>query len=127
MRKLKLTTRRVLALVLISLSCAVVVHRRLTTVSAEADRKEDARAGGEGETAIEAASFARAEFFGAQALVPYPTAEARNRLADVRGKYPNEPRVALRLSQLDEKLGRFDESRQLALGLVEPAQFFVQL
>jgi tetratricopeptide (TPR) repeat protein len=119
MRKLKLTTWRVLALVLISLSCAAVAHRLSTTAAAEGDREESARAGEPGETAIEAASFARAEFFGAQALVPYPTAEARNRLADVREKYPDEPQVALRLSQLDEKLGRFDEAERELSAFVE--------
>lgn len=108
-----------LALVLISLSCAAVAHKVVTGVSAEDVREEGARAGDEGETAITAASFARAEFFGAQALVPYPTAEARNRLADLSKKYPNEPRIALRLSQLDEKLGRFEEAERELLAFVE--------
>ena len=31
---------------------------------------------------IDAALYTRHEFFGAQAIVPFPTAEARNRLAD---------------------------------------------
>src|SRR5215217_5838955 len=108
MRKLKLTRRRVMALVLLSLSCAAIAHRLVRPASAEDDREALAvSAGDEREAAVEAASFARAEFFGAQALIPYPTAEARNRLAEVREKYPSEPRIALRLSQLDEKLGRF--------------------
>ncbi|HYG80098.1 MAG TPA: tetratricopeptide repeat protein, partial [Pyrinomonadaceae bacterium] len=120
MPKLKLTRRRVLALVLISLSCAAVAHRLVTGVSAEDDSQaQGVRAGDEIEAAVEAASFARAEFFGAQALVPYPTAEARNRLADLSQKYPNEPRIALRLSQLDEKLGRFEEAERELLAFVE--------
>jgi len=54
---------------------------------------------------IEAALYTRHEFFGAQAIVPFPTAEARNRLAEVRAKYPDNPQIYLKLSQLDEKLG----------------------
>ncbi|MDT5121343.1 MAG: hypothetical protein QOC96_825 [Acidobacteriota bacterium] len=73
----------------------------------------------EKEAAIESASFARTEFFGAQALVPYPTAEARNRLADLLNKYPNEPQVVLKLSQLDEKLGRFEEAEKELQSYVE--------
>jgi len=55
--------------------------------------------------AIEAALYTRYEFFGSQAIVPFPTAEARNRLAAVAAKYPGNPQVYLKLSQLDEKLG----------------------
>jgi Flp pilus assembly protein TadD len=54
---------------------------------------------------IDAALYTRHEFFGAQAIVPFPTAEARNRLADVQAKYPDNAQVYLKLSQLDEKLG----------------------
>lgn len=62
------------------------------------------------ESLIDSALFTRAEFFGAEALVPYPTAEARNRLAALRDKRPNEAAIVLRLSQLDEKLGRYAEA-----------------
>ncbi|HYV13023.1 MAG TPA: tetratricopeptide repeat protein [Pyrinomonadaceae bacterium] len=54
---------------------------------------------------IDAALYTRHEFFGAQAIVPFPTAEARNRLADVQAKYPDNAQIYLKLSQLDEKLG----------------------
>src|SRR5438105_2367038 len=59
---------------------------------------------------MESALYTRAEFFDAQALVPYPTAEARNRLAELKTKYPNAPQIYLKLSQLDEKLGREDKA-----------------
>ncbi|HEU4871442.1 MAG TPA: tetratricopeptide repeat protein, partial [Pyrinomonadaceae bacterium] len=59
---------------------------------------------------IDAALYTRREFFGAQAIVPYPTAEARNRLADVLTKHPDNPTVLLKLAQLDEKLGREAEA-----------------
>ncbi|HEY0099537.1 MAG TPA: tetratricopeptide repeat protein [Pyrinomonadaceae bacterium] len=114
MSKLKLTRRRLLTLTAIScisLTCAVVAQRLVT-----AEDKRGAAAPGrvkdEKAEAIEAALFARTEFFGAQALVPYPTAEARNRLADVLKTYPDEPQITLRLAQLDEKLGRFEEAER---------------
>jgi tetratricopeptide (TPR) repeat protein len=125
MSKLKLTRRRLWALLAITctcLSCAIVAHRFIIAVSAEDNREGAAsnkRVRDEKEAAIEAASFARAEFFGAQALVAYPWAEARNRLADILGKYPNEPQIYLRLSELDEKLGRFGESERELQTFVE--------
>jgi cellulose synthase operon protein C len=103
------------AMVLVCLLCAAVTQRLADAVSAEGDGGSAAsnkRVINEKDADLEAASFARAEFFGAQALVPYPTAEARNRLADLLQKYPNEPQILLRLSQLDEKLGRFDEAER---------------
>lgn len=66
------------------------------------------RAGDEVSRLIDAALYTRAEFFGAQARVPYPTAEARNRLAELRGQRPKEPRVTLALARLEEKLGHYD-------------------
>jgi hypothetical protein len=60
---------------------------------------------GEVSSLIEAALYTRHEFFGAQAIVPFPTAEARNRLAEVSAKHPDNAQVYLKLSQLDEKLG----------------------
>src|SRR6185369_4173533 len=70
-------------------------------------------------TLIEAALYTRHEFFGAQAIVPYPTAEARNRLAEVLTKYPNNPQIYLKLSQLDEKLGNEDRALQEMQSFVE--------
>ena len=68
---------------------------------------------------IEGALYTRHEFFGAQAIVPYPTAEARNRLADIRAKYPDNPQVYLKLSQLDEKLGNEELALQEMRSFVE--------
>jgi tetratricopeptide (TPR) repeat protein len=68
---------------------------------------------------IEAALYTRHEFFGAQAIVPFPTAEARNRLAEVLEKYPDEPQIYLKLSQLDEKLGNEDLALQELRTFVE--------
>src|SRR5205085_6952546 len=78
---------------------------------AQADDREQNSAIIDEQTAlIESALYTRVEFFGAQALVPYPTAEARNRLAELKTKYPDEPQLYLKLSQLDEKLGRENEA-----------------
>src|ERR1051326_854245 len=68
---------------------------------------------------IEGALYTRHEFFGAQAIVPYPTAEARNRLADIRPKYPDNAQIYLKLSQLDEKLGNEEPALQEMRAFVE--------
>jgi tetratricopeptide (TPR) repeat protein len=121
MSKLKLTRRRRLltlaAITCICLSCAIVTWRlanAATAATAEAQREAAGprRIRDEKAEAIESALFARAEFFGAQALVPYPTAEARNRLAELLEKYTDEPQIILKLSQLDEKLGRYAEAER---------------
>ncbi|HMZ82429.1 MAG TPA: hypothetical protein PLL06_22210, partial [Acidobacteriota bacterium] len=57
---------------------------------------------------IEAALYTRAEFFGSQALVPIPTAEARTRMEALHAQYPQASLIARHLSQLDEKLGNPD-------------------
>src|SRR5262245_12462802 len=88
------------------LSLAVVTpHRAIETVSAKAAAEERAER-------IENALFTRAEFFGAQAIIPYPAAEARGRLAEVRKLFPQDSEIELKLAELDEKLG--DEDRALA-------------
>ena len=68
---------------------------------------------------IEAALYTRHEFFGAQAIVPFPTAEARNRLAEVSAKHPENPQIYLKLSQLDEKLGNEELALQEMQSLVK--------
>ncbi|HJS22961.1 MAG TPA: tetratricopeptide repeat protein [Pyrinomonadaceae bacterium] len=86
---------------IIAVIVAVFICNSQLSVTAETDD----------ETAlIDAALFTRHEFFGAQAIVPYPTAEARNRLAAVLEKHPNSSRILLKLAQLDEKLGREEEA-----------------
>jgi cellulose synthase operon protein C len=76
-------------------------------VHLSADPGKDERA-----TLIETALFTRSDFFGARALVPYPTAEARNRLADLQKRYPDDSGIYLKLSQLDEKLGNIDRAEK---------------
>ena len=64
------------------------------------------------ETAIENALYKRVEFFGTSSLVPFPTANARQNLADVSEKFPNTAEIFLKLSELDEKLDKFDLAGQ---------------
>lgn len=59
---------------------------------------------------LEQALFTRTEFFGAEAIVPFPTAEARERLAKVLENNPNDSEILLKLSELDEKLGNFAQA-----------------
>ena len=81
-----------------------IIHPHAQAAKGEATRAQD------GQALIESALFTRVEFFGAQALVPYPTAEARNRLAAVQAQHAAEPEIYLQLAQLDEQLGRADEA-----------------
>ncbi len=100
--------RLLLLTCLIAYAAFAIIQPRRT--EAADDARLDAR--DEQAAAVESALFTRVEFFDAQALVPYPTAEARNRLADVQAKYPNAPGIYLKLAQLDEKLGRASEAEQ---------------
>ena len=67
-----------LAALVSSLSLAIVTPRSAVTITHAKSAAEERAA------RIESALFTRAEFFGAQAIIPYPTAEARARLAEVR-------------------------------------------
>ncbi|HWF88967.1 MAG TPA: tetratricopeptide repeat protein, partial [Pyrinomonadaceae bacterium] len=98
----KRRSTRICVLVIVAALVVVIVCYLQQPVTAE--KEVDTAA------LIEAALYTRHEFFGAQAIVPYPTAEARNRLAAVLEKHPDTPEVLLKLAQLDEKLGREEEA-----------------
>src|SRR5215475_8171868 len=91
---------------IVSVLCLAVVtpHRAIETAAAKTAAEERAER-------IEAALFTRAEFFGAQAIIPYPTREARARLAEVRKLYPQDSETELKLAELDEKLGDEEQAR----------------
>src|SRR5579885_3192141 len=95
-----------LLLAVAAASACFVIARRAAASKDESDI--GARKGDEVERLIDSALYTRAEFFGARARVPFPTAEARNRLAELLAHRPKEPRVLLALARLDEKLGRYD-------------------
>ncbi len=73
----------------------------------------------EKETAIENALYKRTEFFGASAFVPFPTEKARQNLAAVAEKYQNDANIYQKLSELDEKLEKFDTAEQELQKFVE--------
>jgi cellulose synthase operon protein C len=68
---------------------------------------------------IENALFTRQEFFGAEAIVPLPTAEARENLARLAESAPDNPQILEKLAALDEKLARFDEAEKSLNRLAE--------
>ena len=57
---------------------------------------------------VEQAMYTRQEFFGAEAIVPLPTAEARENLSKLLQSSPNDPAIIQKLSELEEKLGNYD-------------------
>ena len=97
---------------ILSLSLVVLLGFVLVIGNAHAD---------DASSLIEAALYTRHEFFGAQAIVPFPTAEARNRLAEVSAKYPDNAQIYLKLSQLDEKLGNEELALQEMQSFVKHA------
>src|SRR5690349_5873083 len=61
---------------------------------------------------IEQAMYTRQEFFGAEAIVPLPTAEARDNLLMLLQSTPNDPAIIEKLSELEEKLGNYDAAEK---------------
>ncbi len=90
----------------------IAPHRAVTVAHAKSAAEERA-------AQIESALFTRAEFFGAQAIIPYPTGEARARLAEVRKLYPQDSEIELKLAEFDEKLGDEEQARAGMLRYVE--------
>lgn len=88
--------------------CGFFIYRAPQKVAAE-------DVGGE----IEEAIFTREEFFGAQAIVPFPTAQARENLSKIAENNPDNPQLLKKLAELDEKLGRFYEAEKNLLRLAE--------
>ncbi|HKQ73817.1 MAG TPA: hypothetical protein VJ810_08835, partial [Blastocatellia bacterium] len=102
-----------LAALLSSLSLAFITPHRAIKAAAVKTSAEDRAA------QIESALFTRAEFFGARAIIPYPTSEARARLDEVRKLYPQDSEIELKLAELDEKLVAIDQARAEMLRYVE--------
>lgn len=68
---------------------------------------------------IEKAIFTRQEFFGASAIVPFPTAEARENLAKLAENSPENPKILEKLAEFDEKLSRFETAEKTLIHLSE--------
>src|SRR5215510_4328215 len=103
--RLKIGKAFAFAMIASCLSLAVIKPRSAVTVAHAASVAEERAA------RIESALFTRAEFFGARAIIPYPTVEARARLDEVRKLYPQDSEIELKLAELDEKLGDEEQAR----------------
>ena len=110
---------RLLCLTLVALCLTLAIFNTQRTVHANNEADKSKTAVDEKTALIDQALFTRAEFFGAQALVPYPTAEARDRLAALQAKYANDAEIDLKLSQLDEKLGHQEDALKEMHAFVE--------
>ena len=73
----------------------------------------------ESNDAIETATYTRQEFFGAQAIMPLPSAEARENLAKLAANAPDDPRILEKLAELDEKTEHYDEAEKNLQHLAE--------
>ncbi len=69
--------------------------------------------------AIENALYTKQEFFGAQAIVPFPTKDARENLARLAESQPDNREILEKLAEKDEKLSRFDEAEAVLIHLAE--------
>ncbi|HEX8637694.1 MAG TPA: hypothetical protein VF692_06515, partial [Pyrinomonadaceae bacterium] len=63
--------------------------------------------------------FTRQEFFGAEAIVPLPTAEARANLVKLAENSPRKPQILKKLADANEKLTLYDEAESNLLRLAE--------
>jgi tetratricopeptide (TPR) repeat protein/thioredoxin-like negative regulator of GroEL len=72
-----------------------------------------------GQELLDEALFVRQEFFGAEAIVPLPTAQARENAVKLAQREPDNPQFLEKLAELEEKLGNFDESERLLIRLAE--------
>ncbi|MBL8189555.1 MAG: hypothetical protein JNK38_16210, partial [Acidobacteria bacterium] len=109
----KSNSARWIALALIALAVA------FTAIKPQRAAETTARQKSERAAQIEAALFTRAEFFGVQAIVPYPTAEARTRLAEVARSFPQDSDIQSKLAELNEQFGDMEAAHQAMLRYVE--------
>ncbi|MEO6587865.1 MAG: hypothetical protein ABIP06_00940, partial [Pyrinomonadaceae bacterium] len=74
------------------------------------------------EKQIEAALFTKQEFFGAEAIVPFPTAKARENLIELQNQFPGDAAITRKLAELDEKLGDFSAAEKRLVHLAETSE-----
>ena len=74
------------------------------------------------EKLTDAALFTKQEFFGADAIVPFPTAKARENLIELQNQFPGDVKLTRKIAELDEKLGDFEtaENRLIQLAGTSP-------
>lgn len=72
---------------------------------------------------LEQELFTREEFFGAEAIVPLPTLQARANLARLTVEHPDRVDILKKLAEADEKLGSYAEAENglIRLSGIDPA------
>lgn len=96
-------------IILLSASCVVCFFQKSSpTVFAENINAE-----------IEQAIFTKQEFFGAEAIVPLPTTEARENLFKLAENNAENPLILEKLAEFDEKLENFDAAEKNLIRLSE--------
>ena len=74
------------------------------------------------EKQIETAIFTKQDFFGAEAIVPFPTARARENLIELQNQFPDHVKITLKLAELDEKLSDFAAAEKRLIQLADADQ-----
>ena len=97
----------------ILLYCCFLTQPEFSKVAAEENNVEKQ---------IEAALFTKQEFFGAEAIVPFPTAKARENLIALQNQFPDDLKITRKLAELDEKLGDFGAAEKRLVQLAETNQ-----
>lgn len=69
--------------------------------------------------AVENAIFTKQEFFGAEAIVPLPTAQARENLLKISINQPDDPKILEKLAEFHAKLSDFGEAEKVLVHLAE--------
>lgn len=110
-QRLSIAVAGVMGTVIFSLisfsACGTHVHFS-PEVSAEKQQNE-----------IEKALFVRREFFGAEAIVPLPTRDARRNLGLLAEIKPDNLQILEKLAEFDEKLSNFGEAEKWLIRSVE--------
>ena len=97
-----------------SITCGLLLLFNLS--DSDATRKISAE---NSQTAMETALYTREEFFGASAVVPLPTKQARENLAAIAAAQPDDWQIIEKLAELDEKLSDFDAAEKLLIRAAE--------
>lgn len=74
---------------------------------------------GNSSDSIESAMFTHQEFFGTDAIVPLPTAVARENLTKLAAILTDDPQILEKLADADEKLGEPDAAEMILIRLAE--------
>ncbi|MEZ5425173.1 MAG: hypothetical protein R2747_02805 [Pyrinomonadaceae bacterium] len=102
---------KLIALVGLLALCAGILYVSISSVFPP-NQKNASPPTDETRRAIETALYYRTEFFGAEAIVPFPTELAEENLQKAAEQFPDSPEIRLKLSHLNERLGKFDRAEE---------------